>query len=94
MYTPEQFAVAYTALIQMYHGLKHIDIDEVIRHVRHHNGHQFDEAGLASTNKLMEVLESTKALRDTMKRVGVPAMPQVQPKTAPSTPVRGQTGHG
>jgi hypothetical protein len=94
-YTNEQFAVAYTALVQMYQGLRHVDIDEVIRHVRHHNGHQFDEAGLASTNKLMEVLESTRALRETMKRVGVPAMPKMMPQgTAPSTPMRGQTGHG
>jgi hypothetical protein len=93
-YSPEQFSTAYTALVQLFHGLRYIDVQEIIRHVREATAQQTDPEQLAATLRLMDILESADALRETMKAKGIPRMPNPIRPRQPSSVVRGQTGHG
>jgi hypothetical protein len=92
-YNEKQFTIAYTALTHMWHGLRNVDIDEVMRHIRIHTSHQHDPVELANIEKLMFILEATNSLREVMKANGVPQVPPPARPQQASQPVHGQTGN-
>lgn len=92
-YNPEQFTTAYTAIVQMLHGLRYVDIDDILEKLRINSGRYSNPVEIENSNKLLEVMEAVKTLRDTLKVTGIPKIPTlVQPR--PPEVVRGQTGHG
>lgn len=91
-YNAEQFGTAYTAIVQMLHGLRYVDVDDVLEKLRQNSGRYTNPVEIENSNKLLEVIEAVKELRDKLKVTGIPRIPaQAQPR---STVARGQTGHG
>jgi hypothetical protein len=91
-YTPQQFAVAYKALVHICHGLANIHMDEIIRNVRAMTALQDHRPEtIDNTERLLEILEAAKVFREVMKAKGVPRMPVFAQPDQPQV-VRQQTG--
>jgi hypothetical protein len=101
-YSRVQFETAYSATVQMLHGLRYIDTPEIIRWVRDLTNAQADKAPGGSEQadpalvlnaaRLVEILEAVHALRETLKVKGIPPLPKYRAPAPAPKGANGQVG--
>jgi uncharacterized membrane protein YccC len=76
-YNQQQFNTAYHAVVQMLHGLKFIDTEEISRWINELTAADRQKPeGQEAIDRLQRIMAAVHNLRETLKREGIPPLPQ------------------
>lgn len=79
MYNEQQFFTAYTAVVHMLHGLRHVDTEELMRWIRETTkADQEKPAGKETVERHLRIMAAVHNLRETLKVEGIPVIPKQQ----------------